>query len=60
MVIVATGDKSEAVGKPAGVTELLYTIHAKMDFIVLQNVPFDIVIGSPNLKKLDAVIDFPV
>lgn len=29
-----------------------------MDFIVLGNVPFDLVIGRPTLKRLGGVLDF--
>lgn len=59
VVTVATGDKSGALGKLIGIPVLLDTVRVNVDFIVLQNIPFDLVIGRPTLKRLGAVLDFP-
>lgn len=37
---------------------MLEDLKAKIDFIVLPNVPFDMVIGRPTLKRLGGALDF--
>lgn len=58
VVTVATGDKSGAQGKLTNIQVLFEQLQAGIDFIILENVPFDVVIGRPTLKRLGGVLDF--
>lgn len=56
---MATGDKSGAIGKLVRVPVLFGKLQADVDFIVLRNIPFGVVIGCPTIKRLEDILDFP-
>lgn len=58
VVSVVTGAKSGAIGKIAGLPVFFDDLQAENDFIVLQNVPFYIIIRSQTVKNLGGVWDF--
>lgn len=58
MVTVADGSKLLVKGKVVKVPVLLDALEAKMDFIVKQNTPSDLVTGHPTLKRLSGVLNF--
>lgn len=55
---VANGDNSDVLGKGVDVPVLFEGLEARIHFIVLKNVPFDLLIGRPTLKRLGGVPDF--
>lgn len=58
VVTVAPGDKSSAIGKLSNVPLLFGNLQDEVDFIVLENIPFDIIIGRPTIKRLGGVLYF--
>lgn len=58
VVTVANGSRSGVLGKVNCIPVLFESLQVYMDFVVLENVPFDVVIGRPTLKRLGAVLDF--
>lgn len=59
VVTVATGEKSKATGKLSNVPVMFDELQAEVDFIVLEDTPFDVVISRPTIKRLGGVIDLP-
>lgn len=55
---IANRAKSGVLGKVRGIPVSFQNIEAQLDFVVLKNVPFDLVIGRPTLKQLSGVLDF--
>lgn len=58
MVTVADGSKSLVKGKLARVPVLLESLEAEIYFVVIHNIPFDLVIGRPRLKRIGGMLDF--
>lgn len=58
VLTVANGEKSGVKGKLQDVPVSFDGMTAGLDFVVLENLPFDIVIGRPTLKRLGGVLDF--
>lgn len=56
-VTVTDGSTSSVEGKLSKVSVMLDLLVVKMDFVVMQNVPFDLVIGRPTLKRLIGVLN---
>lgn len=46
------------IGKLLNVPSLFENLQAKVDLFVLENIPFDIIIGRSTLKRLGEVLDF--
>lgn len=59
-IIVANGDFPGTVGSFEELVVLLENIQVHMDFLVTDNPPFDMIIGSPMLKLLQACIDLKI
>lgn len=57
-VSVAERRRSWLEGKTSKVPVMLDSLDVKMIFIVMQSVPFDLVIGRLTLKRLGGVLDF--
>lgn len=58
VVTVSSAGESNVLGKVMNVPVLSAQLEARIDLIVLQNVPFDLMIGRPTLKQLGGVLDF--
>lgn len=50
--------KSGVHGKLTDVPVFLEHLETQIGFVLLQNVPFDLVVGRPTLKRLGGVLDF--
>lgn len=50
--------KSGVIGKVTNVLVFFEQLEARMEFFVLENVPFDLVIGRPTMKRFGGVLDF--
>lgn len=50
--------KSGVLGKVCDVPVQFDKVKARIDFIVLRNVPFDLVIGRPTLKRPGGILEF--
>lgn len=59
MVTVAAGGKYGAFGKLTTVHVLFDDWHAEVNFIILRNVPFDVVFERLKINRLGCVLDFP-
>lgn len=57
---MVNGKKSNILGKTMNVPVMFDQSQARIDFIVLQNVPFHIVIGRPTLKRIGGMLNFRV
>lgn len=57
VVTMASGEKAVVLGKVKDVPVTLGDLIAKMDFIVLENLPFPALIGRPSLTRLGCVLD---
>lgn len=57
-VTVVDGREPSVEGNMSKVPAMLDSIAVKMDFIVMQNVQFDLVIGRSTLKRLGGVVNF--
>lgn len=55
---MTNGSKSEDIGKVSDVPVLFEKMEAKLDFVGLSSVPFDVVVGRKTLKWLGGVLDF--
>lgn len=55
---VANGEKTGVLGKLNNLPVTFDDFPAHLDFVVLDNLPFDIVIGRPTLKRLGGLLDF--
>lgn len=55
---MANGDSSEVFEKTGNVPVRSGKLKAKLDFVVLSSVPFDLVIGRPTLRRLGDVVQF--
>lgn len=58
MVTVANGKKSDVLGKVMDGPVIIEQCEARIDFVMLQDVPFDPVVGCPNLKRFGGVLHF--
>lgn len=58
VVTVANGDKSGVQGNVTDVPNLFEELTYRIYFIIRENVPFDLFIGRPTLKRLGGVLDF--
>lgn len=58
MVTLADTGKLGARGKISNIPVMFRKSQAVIDFIILHNVPFNVLIGFPALNLLDVVMDF--
>lgn len=58
IVTVANGSRSKVLQKAVEVLVRVGQLQAIIELVVLPNVPFDIVIQRPTLKRLGPVVDF--
>lgn len=52
------GDKSYAIGNLLNASLLFYYLQGRVDFIILEHISFEIIIGRPKLRRICRVLDF--
>jgi len=57
-ITVADGSSTGAHGTAEGVTIRFGDMRVRVDFLVIDGPPFDLIIGCPTLEKLEAQLDF--
>lgn len=58
MVTMANGANSDGLGNVRDDPVSFRDLYALLEFVVLKNVPFDLVLGRPTLKRLEGVLEF--
>lgn len=58
MVTVENGDKAGAWGRNFNIPVMFEKLQVGFDFIIMNNVPLNVVIGCPTLKPWVEVMDF--
>lgn len=57
---MADGDTSGTVGSETELSVSFDKIQVPLDFLVIDNPPFDVIIGHPTLESLQARIDLGI